>query len=131
MHYILFFQKMFDFSDFFINKLVRPRMTTGLCMELMLVGYSLSELCDEMTENYKSYLRGKKCHKFSTEGDNSHFEGTRQTLREELKFFDYKHRISAVVQECPSRYKSYNDKDFLIIFHQNCSHHKNYCLFQY
>ena len=99
---------MIDFSDFFVTQLERPRMTTSLCMELMLVGHSISELCGEMTASYTSYLRSEKCNKFSTGGDNSHFEETREILRGELEFFDYKERIGAIVRNCPSRYISTN-----------------------
>ena len=95
---------MIDFANFFISTLVRPKMTTELTMELMIIGHGVSELSDELVRSYVLYLRGEKTNKFSTGGDNSHFAITRDLLSKELHFFDYKERINEIVQQSPSRY---------------------------
>ena len=95
---------MIDFVNFFISTFVRPKMTTELTMERMIIGHSVSELSDELVHSYVQYLRGEKCNKFSTRGDNSHFTITRDLLSKELHYFDYKRRIDKIVQQSPSRY---------------------------
>ena len=96
---------MINFSDFLMNHVVRPYLTTGLCMEMMLVGQGLTDLYNEIETEYVRYLQGDKTNKFSTKVDNNdHFVDTREVLKAELGFFNYKERVDQVVLGCPTRY---------------------------
>ena len=88
-----------------MTHVVRPYLTTGLCMEMMLVGQGLTDLYNEIEKEYVRYLRGDKTNKFSTKVDNNdHFVDTREVLKAELGFFNYKERVDQVVLGCPTRY---------------------------
>ena len=96
---------MVDFTDFLMTNVVRPYLTTGLCMEMMLVGQGLTDLYNDIETEYVRYLRGEKTNKFSTKVENNnHFADTREILQAELCFFDYKTRVDQVVKDCPTRY---------------------------
>ena len=96
---------MINFPKFLVDTVVRPKMSAGLTMELLLIGHGLNDLCYEIEREYVKYLRGEKTNKFSTKVDsNDHFELTKGVLRAELEFFDYKAKISQIILDCPTRY---------------------------
>ena len=54
------FSEMINFSKFLVDTVVRPKMSAGLSMELLLVGHGLDDLCCEIKWEYVQYLRGNK-----------------------------------------------------------------------
>ena len=98
------FSEMINFPKFLVDTVVRPKMSAGLSMELLLVGHGLDDLCCEIKWEYVQYLRGDKTNKFSTKVDNNdNFGITRAILLAELDFFDYKARIIQIILDCPTR----------------------------